>query len=181
MRLRWEDRRAAENRTGDWQRAEQESDRTEKQTGRLQDSGLTGAELQSDSRQETGGERTGGWNGQNIYRTVKLNKTISPFTLGLFTQICKDDDIVQDWYWTLFVRTYYLWDAFFFEFRNCLQFLVINPWRFSVNLPYINLLKPTDHVMHQQFNIQQLYALPTLYLCVLYLSENKRRLVSLTA
>jgi len=37
----------------------------------------------------------------------------------------------------------------------------------------INLLKPTGHVMHQQFNIQQLYALPTLYLCVLYLSENK--------
>ena len=26
----------------------------------------------------------------------------------------------------------------------------------------INLLKPTGHVMHQQFNIQQLYALPTL-------------------
>ena len=25
--------------------------------------------------------------------------------------------------------------------------------------------------MHQQFNIQQLYVLPTLYLCVLYLSE----------
>jgi len=34
-------------------------------------------------------------------------------------------------------------------------------------------LKPTGHVMHQQFNIQQLYALPTSYLCVLYLSENK--------
>ena len=44
----------------------------------------------------------------------------------------------------------------------------------------VNLLKPTDHVMHQQFNIQQLYALPTLYLCVLYLSENKQRLVPLT-
>ena len=29
--------------------------------------------------------------------------------------------------------------------------------------------------MHQQFNIQQLYVLPTLYLCVLYLSENKQR------
>ena len=28
-------------------------------------------------------------------------------------------------------------------------------------------------MMHQQFNIQQLYALPTLYLRVLYLSENK--------
>jgi len=45
-----------------------------------------------------------------------------------------------------------------------------------------NLLKPTGHVMHhQEFNIQQLYALPTLYLCVLYLSENKQRLVPLTA
>ena len=44
-----------------------------------------------------------------------------------------------------------------------------------------NLLEPTGHVMHQQFNIQQLYALPTLYLCVLYLSENTQRLVPLTA
>jgi hypothetical protein len=44
-----------------------------------------------------------------------------------------------------------------------------------------NLLKPTGYVKHQQFNIQQLYALPTLYLCVLYLSENKQRLVPLTA
>ena len=40
-----------------------------------------------------------------------------------------------------------------------------------------NLLKPTGHVMHHQFNIQQLYALPTLYLCVLFLSENNQRLV----
>jgi len=44
-----------------------------------------------------------------------------------------------------------------------------------------NLLKPTGYVMHQQFNNQQLYALPTLYLYVLYLSENKQRLVPLTA
>ena len=48
----------------------------------------------------------------------------------------------------------------------------------SVN---INLLKPICYLMHQQFNIQQLYVLPTLYLCVLYLSENKQRLVPLTA
>ena len=48
-------------------------------------------------------------------------------------------------------------------------------------LHHLNLLMPTGHVMHQQFNIQQLYALPTLYLCVLYLSENKQRLVPLTA
>jgi hypothetical protein len=45
----------------------------------------------------------------------------------------------------------------------------------------INLLQPTGYVMHQQFNVQQLYILPTLYLCVLYLSENKQRLVPLTA
>jgi hypothetical protein len=44
----------------------------------------------------------------------------------------------------------------------------------------INLLKPTSYVMHEHFNIQQLYALPTLYLRVLYLFENKQRLVPLT-
>jgi hypothetical protein len=43
----------------------------------------------------------------------------------------------------------------------------------------INLLKPTAYVMHQQFNIQQLYALPTLYLCVLYLSEKNSDLCHL--
>jgi len=46
---------------------------------------------------------------------------------------------------------------------------------------FFNLLRPNGYVMHQQFNIQQLYPLPALYLCVLYLSENKQRLVPLTA
>jgi hypothetical protein len=45
----------------------------------------------------------------------------------------------------------------------------------------INLLKPTGYVMHHHFKFQQLYALPTLCLCVLYLSHNKQRLVPLTA
>ena len=45
----------------------------------------------------------------------------------------------------------------------------------------VNLLKPTGHVMHQQFNIQQLYVLPTLYLFILYLTENKQRRVPLIA
>ena len=49
------------------------------------------------------------------------------------------------------------------------------------SFPYVNLLKPTGHEMHQQFNIEQLYVLPTLYLRVLYLSENKERLVPLTS
>ena len=45
----------------------------------------------------------------------------------------------------------------------------------------INLLKPTVYVMHQQINIQQLYARTTLYLYVLYLSEKKQQLVPVTA
>jgi len=36
---------------------------------------------------------------------------------------------------------------------------------FSTFPTHFKLLKPTGHVMHHQFNIQQLYALPTLYLC----------------
>ena len=59
-------------------------------------------------------------------------------------------------------------------------------WEFNLDscggiLWAFNRLKPTGYLMHQQFNIQQLYVLPTLYLCVLYLSENKQRLVPLTA
>jgi hypothetical protein len=33
----------------------------------------------------------------------------------------------------------------------------------------INLLKPAGYVMHQQFNIQHLYALPTMYLCFVFI------------
>ena len=36
----------------------------------------------------------------------------------------------------------------------------------------LNLLKPTGHVMHQQFNIQQLYVLATLYVFCIYLRTN---------
>ena len=54
-------------------------------------------------------------------------------------------------------------------------------WEVCVCVCVINHLTPTGHVIHHQFNIQQLYALPTLYLCVLCLSENKQRLVPLTA
>jgi hypothetical protein len=60
-----------------------------------------------------------------------------------------------------------------------IKFLTVLP--INVFLNTLNILKPTGHVTHQQFNIQQLYALPTLYLCVLCLCENKQRLVPLTA
>jgi hypothetical protein len=39
----------------------------------------------------------------------------------------------------------------------------------------LNLFEPTGYVMHQQFNVQQLYILPTPYLCALYLTQNKQR------
>ena len=61
------------------------------------------------------------------------------------------------------------------------SFLQENPKISRTAYGCFNLLEPTGYVMHQQFNIQQLYVLPTLYSCVLYLSENKQRLVPLTA
>ena len=64
--------------------------------------------------------------------------------------------------------------------RATIVHLVTPTLKFAVLSLWFNLLKPTGYVMHQQFNIQQLYVLPTLYLCVLYLSENKQRLVPLT-
>ena len=57
----------------------------------------------------------------------------------------------------------------------------LSVWRISTFAYLVNLLKSTGYVLHQQFNIQQLYVLPTLYLCVLYLSENKQLLEPLTA
>jgi hypothetical protein len=66
----------------------------------------------------------------------------------------------------------------FAERRNLVSACV--PSHFKRSLIIVNLLKPTGHLMHQQFNIQQLYTLPTLYLCVLYLFENNQQLVPLT-
>jgi len=65
------------------------------------------------------------------------------------------------------------------------RYCVVSRWVWqnfgSIYCPHIILLKPSGYVMHHQFNIQQLYALYALHLCVLYLSENKQRLVPLTA
>ena len=60
------------------------------------------------------------------------------------------------------------------------QFNLLKPTGYVMHQQF-KPLKPTVHVMQKQFDIQQLYALPTLYLYVLYLSENKQRLVPLTA
>jgi hypothetical protein len=47
-------------------------------------------------------------------------------------------------------------------------------FRTETYLWLLNLLKPTGHVMHQQFNIQQLYVLPThsIYVFCIYLRTN---------
>ena len=60
------------------------------------------------------------------------------------------------------------------------QFNLLKPTGYVMHQQF-NFLKPTGYVMHQKFNIQQPYVLPTLYLCVLYLSQNKRRIVPLTS
>ena len=72
-----------------------------------------------------------------------------------------------------------MYNIFNLQMRHCewIACLLLLIKRYNV----FNLLKPNDYMMHQQFNIQQLYALPTLYLYVLYLPENKQRLVPLTA
>jgi hypothetical protein len=72
-----------------------------------------------------------------------------------------------------------------FNWQHLLSALLLHTFKRYISLGQthllVNLLKPTGHVMHHQFNIQQLYALPTLYWCVLCLSENKQRLVPVTA
>ena len=71
------------------------------------------------------------------------------------------------------------------EYKHCQQYMSYtrqSSWKQTPGCRNLfNHLKPTGYVMHQQFNIQQLYGLPTPYLCVLYLSENRQRLVPLTA
>jgi len=37
---------------------------------------------------------------------------------------------------------------------------------------YASSIKPTGYVMHEEFNIQQLYTLPTLYVFCIYLRTN---------
>ena len=55
--------------------------------------------------------------------------------------------------------------------RRHIYVLCMNPrinWDYFFKI--INLLKPTGHVMHQQFNIQQLYALPhTVFMCFVFI------------
>ena len=62
-----------------------------------------------------------------------------------------------------------IWRADLFMKHFCKWKIISNP------------LKRSGHYMYHQFNIQQFYVLPTLYLCVLCGSENKERLFPYTA
>ena len=45
-------------------------------------------------------------------------------------------------------------------------------------MKYVQTSKNSGHSIYHQFNFQCLYVLPTLYLCVSYLSQNKQRIFS---
>jgi len=55
-----------------------------------------------------------------------------------------------------------------------MYFAFCNVWAILqlISVLLVNLLKPTGPVMHHHFNIQQLYALPTLYVFCIYLRTN---------
>jgi len=63
-------------------------------------------------------------------------------------------------------------------FKSCMWILVLcfcarvgNAYDRTLVVIVVNRLKPTGYVIHHQFNIQQLYALPTLYLCFVFIWE----------
>ena len=68
----------------------------------------------------------------------------------------------------------------FYEHDHFPNLIQSNPAHTFVS-HFFKLSKPSGAWCTNRFNIQQFYALPTLYLCVLYLSENKQRPVPLTA
>ena len=84
--------------------------------------------------------------------------------------------VAETWRWLLSNKIILINPSVFFCFFTSFIHLIK-----ARNMEQINLSKSTVYVVHQQFNIQQLYALPTLYLRVLYISQNKQRLVQLTA
>jgi len=62
----------------------------------------------------------------------------------------------------------------------CSSSVTSNTIRDTLGRRKFNLLKPTGYVMHQQVQQSTFVRSVTLYLRVLYLSENKQRLVPLT-
>ena len=49
------------------------------------------------------------------------------------------------------------------------QIKCVKWFKYILCLKCITLLKPIGHVMHRQFNTQQMYALPTLFMCFVFI------------
>ena len=107
-----------------------------------------------------------------LVRKISLQGSQSSLPGWIRTLSC--DDWIENTFSSTLHFAFVVYFHLLLGFQRRIYFSGLSYWN-------INLLNPTGHVMHQQFNIQQLYALPTLYLCVLYLSENKQRLVPLIA
>ena len=69
------------------------------------------------------------------------------------------------------------WQFLYLLPTSCVRWTVLpvkpifDLFSFLAMMHFFNLLKPTGHVMHQQFNSQQLYALPTLFMCFVFIWE----------
>ena len=124
------------------------------------------------------------WKTAKLFYFCHLKKLVRPKTFGPYyvSFPCKFAKLKYIVYW----KHEKLLKFYFFKYEskwrhNMIPLYVSTLWNSHTTNIIFNHLKPTGHVMHQKFNIQQLYVLPTLCLCVLYLSENKQRLVPLTA
>jgi len=103
--------------------------------------------------------------------TSEIHQIFTLLTTELARQCCDHEGFLvsQDGWWRNYLH--------FFHLKSVLICKPLSPYA-----SIINLLKPTGYVMRLlTSNIQELYALPTPYWCVLYLSEKQQRLVPLTA
>ena len=85
-------------------------------------------------------------------------KTVNPDITHVIDSIQHNHDVI--------VRERYVLSKVGAECDKVYVNTEVTKWWPNEQTAVFKLLKPTGHVMHQQFNIQQLYVLPTLYLCV---------------
>ena len=88
------------------------------------------------------------------------NLWVQSWTLGFVWRACVFLDQLIVWPWKCTLSSLDLLGVFCCQYESACFFLKM-----------FNLLKPIGYVMHQQFNIQQLYVLPTLYLCFVFIWE----------
>ena len=99
------------------------------------------------------------WN--NFILNIRKTTWYLLLTFNYQVELCNGDSVFSVSYNCVCVQIT-------FRSRNLIIFMVIELKYFV----QVKLLKPTGHVMHQQFNIQQLYALPhTVFICFVFIWE----------